>query len=74
MKAPELSVILPAFNEAKNIPLIVDKIAARTAKKLKMRAPAIRTGSAREPLVIEGTLTKNTLVPASVVRMPFSPK
>ncbi|WP_425417777.1 glycosyltransferase [Oricola indica] len=28
MKAPELSVILPAFNEAKNIPLIVDKIAA----------------------------------------------
>ena len=27
MKAPELSIILPAFNEAKNIPLIVDKIA-----------------------------------------------
>ncbi|MEL6435324.1 MAG: glycosyltransferase family 2 protein [Pseudomonadota bacterium] len=26
MQAPELSVILPAFNEAKNIPLIVDKI------------------------------------------------
>lgn len=27
MKAPELSIILPAYNEAKNIPLIVDKIA-----------------------------------------------
>lgn len=27
MAAPELSIILPAFNEAKNIPLIVDKIA-----------------------------------------------
>jgi dolichol-phosphate mannosyltransferase len=27
MQAPELSIILPAFNEAKNIPLIVDKIA-----------------------------------------------
>ena len=26
MSAPELSVILPAFNEAKNIPLIVEKI------------------------------------------------
>jgi dolichol-phosphate mannosyltransferase len=28
MNAPELSVILPAYNEAKNIPPIVDKIAA----------------------------------------------
>jgi dolichol-phosphate mannosyltransferase len=27
MNAPELSIVLPAFNEAKNIPLIVDKIA-----------------------------------------------
>ncbi|WP_193176719.1 glycosyltransferase [Oricola nitratireducens] len=27
MNAPELSIILPAYNEAKNIPLIVDKIA-----------------------------------------------
>ena len=27
MTAPEISIILPAFNEAKNIPLIVDKIA-----------------------------------------------
>jgi dolichol-phosphate mannosyltransferase len=27
MDAPELSIILPAYNEAKNIPLIVDKIA-----------------------------------------------
>ncbi|QKV17349.1 glycosyltransferase [Oricola thermophila] len=27
MKAPELSIILPAYNEARNIPLIVDKIA-----------------------------------------------
>ena len=28
MRAPELSIVLPTFNEAKNIPLIVDKIAA----------------------------------------------
>jgi dolichol-phosphate mannosyltransferase len=28
MKAPELSIILPAYNEAKNIPLIAEKIAA----------------------------------------------
>ena len=27
MKAPELSIILPAYNEAGNIPLIADKIA-----------------------------------------------
>lgn len=32
MRAPELTIVLPAFNEAKNIPLIVEKISATMGK------------------------------------------
>ncbi len=32
MQAPELTIVLPAYNEAKNIPLIVEKIGATMGK------------------------------------------